>query len=419
MLSAIKHRRITGAKEIDMPLTFTALEDNSTVQFYIASPITTEMVEYVEYSMDNGRTWTKTYNRDGVTVEINLPRKLQEGESVMFRGSGSTYAVETSSSQRFSYFRLAEGKVKASGNIMSMLNPHFKNLKTIIGEYAFSGMFANNETSLIEPPLLPATTLSKGCYETMFYNCKALTISPALPATILAEKCYYSMFDLCNSLATVPELPATQLANNCYGRMFARCSSITTAPALPATQLAEGCYSNMFQNCTSLVTAPALPVTDLKYMCYSYMFSGCTSLINAPALPAMDLTIVSESGGIYYGVYDSMFSGCTSLVNPPELPATTLSNYCYEGMFRGCTSLVESPVLLAQTLKSSCYKEMFYGCTLLNKITMLGTYLSGALSDWVRNVAAAGTFVKRSDVTNIPSGNSGIPNGWTVEDYVG
>lgn len=416
MLSIIKHRRVTDAKEVDMPLTFTALEDNSSVQFYIGRLVTTEMVQYVEYSLDRGRTWTRVNNSDNVTVQINLPKLLQKDESVMFRGLSTTYAVNSLSSDRFSDFRFAQGKIKASGNIMSMLNPHFKNLKTITGEYAFTNMFCNNQRSFIEPPLLPATTLSKGCYESMFYDCNSLAIAPELPAKVLAEDCYKSMFDMCSSIAEPPILPALQLAKACYARMFARCSSLVNAPALPVTELAENCYASMFVQCTSLTTAPALPATELKYMCYIGMFQNCTSLVNAPALPAVDMTIVRESGGIYSGVYEEMFAGCTSLVNAPVLPATTLSVRCYQNMFSGCTSLLESPVLSASTLKSSCYSGMFSGCTLLNKITMLGTYLSGAFADWVKNVAATGTFVKRSDVTDIPSGNSGIPNGWTVED---
>ena len=58
---------------------------------------------------------------------------------------------------------------------------------------------------------------------------------------------------------------------------------------------------------------------------------------------------------------------------------------------------------------------MFNGCTTLNYIKMLGVDISNtSLKYWVENVAPTGTFVKHPDA-NIPTGTSGIPDGWTVE----
>jgi hypothetical protein len=50
---------------------------------------------------------------------------------------------------------------------------------------------------------------------------------------------------------------------------------------------------------------------------------------------------------------------------------------------------------------------------------MLATDVSASdcLYEWVFGVASSGTFVKHPDMTSLPSGVSGIPNGWTVEDY--
>ena len=387
MLTAVRRNRgMGGLKKLPDYLKFTALE-NCQVIFNIESNVTPEYVEYVEYSL-NGKTWTHINNTNtgqGADISIYIP--LQNGETVMFRGKAVSYANPNSGTNWYSSFGFT-GNVSASGNIMSLLNPQFEDL----------------------------TTLNPSAFEYLFQSCDKLITAPTLPATTLAKKCYYNMFTGCEGLISAPELPSMVLAEMCYDNMFSGCTSLVNAPALPATDLTPLCYSAMFSGCTSLVNAPALPATKIAYQCYNGMFNGCTSLVNAPALPATDLEL---TGSVWYGCYQNMFRGCTSLVNAPALPATKLSNYCYQAMFYRCISLVTAPVLPAQTLKSSCYKEMFYGCTLLNKITMLGTYLSGALSDWVRNVAAAGTFVKRSDVTNIPSGNSGIPTGWTVEDYVG
>jgi len=61
---------------------------------------------------------------------------------------------------------------------------------------------------------------------------------------------------------------------------------------------------------------------------------------------------------------------------------------------------------------------MFAQCSNLNYIKMLATtiYSDSYLSNWVQDVASSGTFVKAATMTSLPSGNNGIPNGWTVED---
>jgi hypothetical protein len=61
---------------------------------------------------------------------------------------------------------------------------------------------------------------------------------------------------------------------------------------------------------------------------------------------------------------------------------------------------------------------MFRNCTNLNKITMLATDVSATacLTNWVSGVASKGTFVKHIDMNSLPSGDNGIPTGWTIEN---
>lgn len=208
-------------------------------------------------------------------------------------------------------------------------------------------------------------------------------------------------------------------SNWCFSALFDcersmlddKCLLITTAPDLPATTLAEGCYSGMFYGCSSLVTAPTLQATTLAGGCYESMFANCTSLTTAPALPATTLASFCYAG---------MFSDCTSLVVAPKLPATTLAEICYNSMFLGCTSLTTVPELPAPKLAYYCYYDMFNGCTSLNHIKMLAIDISAedCLNGWVYNVAENGTFIKHPDMNSLPVGESGIPNGWTVEDAV-
>ena len=179
---------------------------------------------------------------------------------------------------------------------------------------------------------------------------------------------------------------------------------------LPATTLAERCYANMFLNCTSLTNVPELPATTLATECCSSMFKGCTSLTTAPELPATTL-----AGGCYY----NMFNGCTSLTTAPVLSSTTLVSGCCQNMFSGCTSLTTAPILPAETIKSQSYRGMFNGCTSLSAITCLATDISETRCtfQWVSGVAANGTFTQAASMSSWTTGDSGIPSGWTVQDY--
>lgn len=169
----------------------------------------------------------------------------------------------------------------------------------------------------------------------------------------------------------------------CFTALFLDCTSLVQAPALPATSLAESCYASMFQGCTSLNQAPKLPATSLAGYCYTSMFEECASLIQAPALPA---TSLAES------CYSNMFYDCTSLNQAPELPATSLARHCYLNMFNGCTSLNYVQCNAIDISAQSCIEK------------------------WLYNVSLTGTFKKNSSMNDWPSGENGIPNGWTVED---
>ena len=324
----------------------------------------------MEYSLDNGTTWnTLAANTASPTVT--------SGNNIMWKQTN----LPTNSNNGIGTFT-STGKFNVHGNIMSLLYANnFQNKTTLQSSYIFRKLFANaNKLVSAEHLVLPATTLTTRCYNEMFSGCSSLTTAPKLPATTLANNCYDCMLYGCSSLTTAPELPATTLSNSCYFYMFSGCSSLNTAPKLPATVLAEYCYEGIFENCTSLTTAPELPATTLADYCYANMFIGCTSLTTAP-----------------------------------ELPATTLANGCYVGMFQGCTGLTSAPILPATTLAQSCYANMFKNCSSLNYIKMLATDVSASscLYWWVNGVATSGTFVKDASTT-LPTGISGIPDGWEV-----
>ena len=110
-------------------------------------------------------------------------------------------------------------------------------------------------------------------------------------------------------------------------------------------------------------------------------------------------------------------TGLQAIENPETfLHCKTLQAYCYYAMFYGCTNLQNAPVLPAATLAPFCYCDMFYGCTNISHIKMLATDISApyCLISWVEGVSPTGTFVKHPDMTSLPVGINGIPEGWTV-----
>ena len=121
----------------------------------------------------------------------------------------------------------------------------------------------------------------------------------------------------------------------------------------------------------------------------------------------------------FYNLFDSddHIKDASNLI----LPATTLASYCYARMFFGCYLLNTAPALPATTLAPYCYTQMFSGCSSLNSITMLATDISASscLTNWVKGVSSTGTLNKSPEMTTLPSGASGIPEGWTVKDYGG
>jgi len=358
------------------------------VQYSLSTPLTLEVLEAgtivvtdpksnMQYSLDGGNTKTQMT----VTTTIPTSGELAAGTKVTFYGNGTSITCYNGTK-----IKGGTAKVKVYGNIMSLLNETgFATLTdpiTLPAANTFNCLFHNNiYLTDASGLLLPATTLTKECYQMMFNLCSALTKAPELPATTLADKCYFSMFASCTSLTTTPKLPATTLAIGCYEGMFRDCTNLTTAPELPATTLTEKCYMNMFARCTNLTTAPELPAEKLANECYKEMFKGCTNLTIAP-----------------------------------ELKGTTLANECCVSMFQGCSSLTDAPALPATLLVPSCYKEMFNGCTNLKSVTCLATDINApyCTTDWLSGVAATGTFTKAATMTNWTTGPSGIPSGWTV-----
>lgn len=155
-----------------------------------------------------------------------------------------------------------------------------------------------------------------------------------------------------------------------------------------------------------------------KNYAFMNLFSGCTTVINADKME-LPATTLSQN------CYTNMFNRAVNLASPPSLTAaTTLAVGCYFNMFYNQTAntaftVNESYFLPAETLVQDCYRQMFFNCRNLDKVTSLATSginTNNSTANWLGNVAASGTFTKASSAS-WPTSTSGIPSGWTVQDY--
>ena len=168
----------------------------------------------IEYSL-NGTDWVPV---TPAVLDINATEITvsQAGGKVYVRGNNSTYCTKSANNYHYCYFK-ANAAYELSGNIMSLIYGSAYQGKTDFpsGTYNLCYIFytgrqvgaVDNRNANLEDVsdlVLPATTLTQGCYESMFQDCYNITSAPALPATTgAATDCYKNMFNGCSSLKSV------------------------------------------------------------------------------------------------------------------------------------------------------------------------------------------------------------------------
>lgn len=203
-------------------LTFESLDDNNTLSFSQNS---------IQYSTDNGTNWN--------TLTTGNSISLNSGDTAIFKATGLAPSVLNgigtfSTTKTYNVY----------GNVMSLVYGDNFTTATTMSNYQFLNLFKGSKVVSAENLILPATTLSLGCYSYMFQNCTSLTAAPELPATSLAESCYNQMFYGCASLTKAPELPATILTSLSYFWMFFRCANLNFVKCLATNISASNCTTN-------------------------------------------------------------------------------------------------------------------------------------------------------------------------------
>ena len=120
-----------------------------------------------------------------------------------------------------------------------------------------------------------------------------------------------------------------------------------------------------------------------------------------------------ESSGFHTMFYDE-----TNLRSAKHLilTASSVLYQAYSAMFTNCSNLVAGPIIAAETVLDRGCDGMFYGCAKLSYINtrFRTTSSNNPLAQWVYHVASKGIFIKNVNATWTYTGDSGVPDGWTV-----
>ena len=203
------------------PLTFLPQDDGKiTVTFNNGITLAGD----IHFTINDGQEQTIAKNTAGA-----FDIEVKKGDVVQLYSQNSALGGGSSSAARALTRAVDEGakyinirpsmKTEIFGNVTSLLKgkDNLESATTIEANNAFYGLFAgadklvNNDERLL---VLPATTLTEGCYQDMFNGCKGIEKAPELPAPKLEKNCYQEMFYDCAKLNHVKCLATDIKAEN-------------------------------------------------------------------------------------------------------------------------------------------------------------------------------------------------------------
>jgi hypothetical protein len=238
-----------GEAKLPDSLCFTALEEG-TFTLTIGAKLSTTNFSYIEYSIDDGRTWAKTNNVASTEVVVTTPT-IAEGGRVYWRGIGQRMNQANSGTTlaNLSIFS-STCKFNISGLIMSLLvGKNATENTTISATYTFPRLFWQNTKVVDASGLILPKNTKDYCYDYLFLECSNLAYPPALPATSLSIRCYRQMF-YNTALEEAPELPAKTMTQGCYYTMFCNCKKVRYLKMLATDISASECLYYWVRNMT-------------------------------------------------------------------------------------------------------------------------------------------------------------------------
>lgn len=200
----------------------------------------------------------------------------------------------------------------------------------------------------------------------------------------------------------------------------------------------------------------SISTTDLQYSLDKSTWTDCYSGVGNVTVPAGGKVYLrsttgmsSDSGYIYVRMSQSHVAGgnIRTLNNYMDLTAdtssfnsrclfyndaalTSVEDLTFDGMttvvgmsemFSGCTNLTKGADISSITTKTGSYlcMYMYQGCSSLTLAyaPSVSNWVGAGNSGWLQGVAASGVVMKPSTLTIPTDSNSGVPTGWTTQDY--
>ena len=233
----------------------------------------------IHYTINDGQEQTIAKNTAGA-----FDIEVKKGDVVQLYSQNSALGGGSSSAARALTRAVDEGakyinirpsmKTEIFGNVMSLLKGKdgLEGATAIEAKNAFYGLFAgadklvNNDERLL---VLPATTLTEGCYQDMFNGCKGIEKAPELPAPKLEKNCYQEMFYDCAKLNHVKCLATDISAENCTKGWLTNAGTEATGEkvletAVPMTPNSDDGVPTSWTEQKAETDAPATAVTSVE-----------------------------------------------------------------------------------------------------------------------------------------------------------
>lgn len=373
----------------------------------------------LEYSLDNGSTWTTWAETDNVRSLT-----LADGQTMHIRNTSETSTGFSTGSSSTDIYRFSfSANAYAGGNINSLLCKNPQN--AVITENCFNRLFL--ASTLVTAPALPSTEIARGCYNYMFRECRQLESAPeVLPATTTYPYCYYYMFEGCTSLAKAPKILAESITTYACGGMFRNDTALnyiyTVMTQISATtsigNWVDGVAATGDFYCPAELTIPVgvsgIPsgwtrhnIDGDKYLNFTMPNGGTITLTKngTPTEVTLEYLIEGEPNWVTWTETDNVRSltlgagGKVYIRNTSETStgfSRNLSNnykfafttdtyaggnvdsllcknpedaaitaFCFCSLFSGSATLITAPLFPSITVAENCYRTTFLNCTAL------------------------------------------------------
>ena len=386
-------------------LTFNIISAGTIVWTLYNSPGFSMEGKPISYSINDGSWQTITATSPGFSFYVDA------GEVVKFKGENDNYGEEWSNCN----FGSSTAVFEVEGNIMSLIyGENFENQYDFPygSSYNFSNLFRGcTGLTSVENLILPATALTVGCYQYMFYGCSQIETAPVLPAAVAVDYCYQRMFTNCSSLSYIKCMLTNPDDSNVYRPTYLWVSNVSGRGIFVKDYGVSWGYGDdgipinwTVQEVTPVFSAVPLTfeilsagtITRSRYYTetsidYNLNGAGWTDMNdagNSISVNAGDNVkfrgnnyTVGNSSVLGYGLFGgtakfNAYGNIMSLLDGDNYAGmedfTDAQNtpYSFASLFENCTGLVsiENLVLPATALTESCYDQMFRGCTSLNTI---------------------------------------------------